>query len=472
MSTDKQGLLERAALRTAIWAERWFPDAFIFAAIGVVIVAIAAMLGGATPAATASAFGEGFWSLIPFTMQMTFVVIGGYVVASSPPAARLIEWMARRPKTGRGAICQVALFSMLAALLNWGFSLIFGGLLVRALARRKDLDMDYRAAAAAAYLGLGAVWAMGLSSSAAQLQANPASIPASLLKITGVIPFAETLFLWQSLVLTLVLIIVSMLIAYFSAPRGERALRAADLGIDVSTVEQPRERAGRPGEWLEYSPLLSILLVALALGWIWQEFASKSAIVAISSLNTYNFLFLMIGLLLHWRPRHFLDAVARAVPSTTGVLIQFPLYGGVAAILTTAKGLDGQTLTHHLSALFVQLASHDTFAWVIGAYSALLGFFVPSGGGKWVIEAPYVMQAANDLQYHLGWSVQIYNAAEALPNLINPFWMLPLLGVLGLKARDIVGFTFLQLAIHLPLVLFLLWALGQTLTYHAPVLPS
>jgi len=159
------------------------------------------------------------------------------------------------------------------------------------------------------------------------------------------------------------------------------------------------------------------------------------------------------------------------VPSTTGVLIQFPLYGGIAAILTTAKGSDGHTVAEHLTTLFVSLASTDTYALVIGAYSAILGFFVPSGGGKWLIEAPYVMQAANDLHYHLGWAVQIYNAAEALPNLINPFWMLPLLGVLGLKARDIVGFTFLQLLVHVPLVLLLLWLFGSTLAYHAPVMP-
>ena len=109
---------------------------------------------------------------------------------------------------------------------------------------------------------------------------------------------------------------------------------------------------------------------------------------------------------------------------------------------------------------------------MIGIYSAILGFFVPSGGGKWIIEAPYVMQAAIDLKVHLGWAVTVYNAAEALPNLINPFWMLPLLGVLGLKARDIVGFTFLQLIVHVPLVLFLLWIFGTTFAYHPPVLPA
>jgi short-chain fatty acids transporter len=90
---------------------------------------------------------------------------------------------------------------------------------------------------------------------------------------------------------------------------------------------------------------------------------------------------------------------------------------------------------------------------------------VESGGGKWIIEAPYVMQAANDLKVHLGWAVQVYTAADALPNLINPFWMLPLLGVLGLKPRDIVGFTFLQFIVHVPVVLFLLWFFAGTLIY-------
>ena len=106
------------------------------------------------------------------------------------------------PRTGRGAVCWVAVISMLLSLLHWGLSMILGSLLVRALARREELNMDYRAAGAAAYLGLGSVWAMGLSSSAAQLQANPASMPPALLAITGVIPFSETIFLWQSIALT------------------------------------------------------------------------------------------------------------------------------------------------------------------------------------------------------------------------------------------------------------------------------
>jgi short-chain fatty acids transporter len=467
--------LASVALRISNWAERWFPDAYIFAALGVVVVALAALAIGAGPTATAVAFGDGFWSLIPFTMQMVFIVVGGYVVASSPPVARLIDALAALPKTPRGAIAFVAVVSMLASLINWGFSLVFAGLLVRALARRANFAMDYRAAGAAAYLGLGASWAMGLSSSAAQLQANPASIPKTLLPITGVIPFTETIFLWQSALLTAILIVVSTLIAWWSAPPASAAQGAAvftDIEKDNKSIEVQNSSSRSPSEWLENSPLLTILIALLAAGWVIHEFATKTWYLAISNLNTYNFLFVMAGLLLHWRPRSFLDAVKRAVPSTTGVLIQFPLYGGIATILTVAKGTDGQTVAEKLSHLFVALASHDTYALVIGAYSAILGFFVPSGGGKWLIEAPYVMQAANDLHYHLGWAVQIYNAAEALPNLINPFFMLPLLGVLGLKARELIGFTVIQFIVHLPLVLFLLWLLGATLGYHPPTIQS
>jgi short-chain fatty acids transporter len=68
--------------------------------------------------------------------------------------------------------------------------------------------------------------------------------------------------------------------------------------------------------------------------------------------------------------------------------------------------------------------------------------------------------------------VQVYNTAEALPNLINPFWMLPLLGILGLKARDLVGYGLLQLLVLAPVVLFLMWFLARTFTYPPPGLPS
>jgi short-chain fatty acids transporter len=464
--------LSAIAHRCCAWTERWFPDAFAFAVIAVAIVSLGALGIGVTPLQIVRSFGTGFWSLIPFTMQMTFIIIGGYVVADSPPITRLVRRLAAWPRTGRGAIALVAFVSIATSLVHWGLSIVLASLLARAMGQRSDIRIDYRAAGAAACLGVGSVWALGLSSSAAQLQANRGSMPSALLAVTGVIPFGETIFLWQSVLMAGILALVSVCVAWRSAPDDEHARTAQDLGVELPAGARTLPTRSRPGEWLEFNPLPTLFIVLLGAGWLANEFWTMGALATISNLNTYNFAFLMTGLLLQWRPRHFIDSVSRSVPSVSGVLVQFPFIGSIAAILTTSSNTAGGSLADLLGRSVTHIASHATFAPIIGAYSALLGLFVPSGGGKWIVEAPYVMKAANTLQYHLGWTVQIYNAGEALPNLINPFWMLPMLGILGLRARDLIGFTFVQFMISLPLVLGLLWLLGATLTYHLPAFPS
>ena len=170
--------------------------------------------------------------------------------------------------------------------------------------------------------------------------------------------------------------------------------------------------------------------------------------IAISNLNTYNFAFIMAGLLPYWRPKRFLVSVAQSVPATGGVLIQFPFYGAIAAILTQAKNSAGLSVSDQIADVLCEHIDAESVSAGDRRVLNVMGFFIPSGGGKWLLEAPYVMQYANDLQVHLGWAADLQRG-EALPNLINLFWMLPLLGVLGLRARDIVGFTFLQLLVHL-----------------------
>jgi short-chain fatty acids transporter len=102
---------------------------------------------------------------------------------------------------------------------------------------------------------------------------------------------------------------------------------------------------------------------------------------------------------------------------------------------------------------------------VVAVYSLLLGVFVPSGGSKLVIEAPYVMTAAHALKVHLGWVVDAYGLGEALANLVQPFYMLPVLNLLGLSARDVMGYTLVVFLTLVPLVLALLLLLGRTLPY-------
>ncbi|MDV7353024.1 TIGR00366 family protein [Rhodococcus oxybenzonivorans] len=470
--TSSERGLARVAQSLATWTEKWFPDAYVFALAGVVLVAVAALANGSSPHAVVDAFGDGFWDLTAFTLQMAMVVLTGYVVATSPPVARLIDRLATVPRTASSAVSVVAFLSMSVSFLNWGLSLVFGGLLARAIARRTDLRVDYRALGAAAFMGLGAVWALGMSSSAAQLQATATSLPPALLQITGVLDFGDTIFTWQSLLMCAIITALTVAIAHFSAPRGAAIKTAEELDVDVD--DQPAEVAprSRPGEWLEYSRILPVLAALMTLGWLVSQLVTKPVLTVVSSLNGYLLVFLMLGLVLHGTPRKFLQAVNLAVPATAGILVQFPLYAAMAAILTEAEGNGGLTISEHLAEFFTNIGGGGSFAVVIALYTVVLGVFVPSGGGKWLVEAPYVMQAATDVQMNLGWTVQIYNVAEALPNLVNPFFMLPLLAVLKLRARDLVGFTFLQFMFHLPVVLLLVWLLGMTFDYVPPVIPT
>jgi short-chain fatty acids transporter len=463
--------LARVAQSLASWTAKWFPDAYVVALAGVVLVAVAALANGSSPQTVVNAFGDGFWDLTAFTLQMAMVVLTGYVVAVSPPVATLIDRLAAVPQTARSAVSFVAFLSMSVSFLNWGLSLVFGGLLARAIARRTDLRVDYRALGAAAFMGLGAVWALGMSSSAAQLQATAKSLPPELLKITGVLDFGTTIFTWQSLLMCAIIIALTVVIAHYSAPRGAAIVTAEDLDVDLDEQNDEVAPRSRPGEWLEYSRILPVLVGLMTLGWLISQLLTKPVLSVVSSLNGYLLVFLILGLVLHGTPRKFLQAVAKAVPATGGILVQFPLYAAMAAILTKAKGHGGQTVSDQLAELFTHVGG-GAFAIVIALYTVVLGVFVPSGGGKWLVEAPYVMQSATDVQMNLGWTVQIYNVAEALPNLINPFFMLPLLAVLGLRARDLVGFTFLQFIFHLPVVLVLVWLFGMTFDFVPPVVPA
>jgi short-chain fatty acids transporter len=465
-----EGALARLAARLTAWAERVIPDAFIFALLATFLVVGAAMLTSDVKAGDiVKIWGDGFWELLGFTLQMAMIIITGYVVATAPVVYRMIAALARLPRTPRGAIATVALFSMVASWFNWGFSLIFGAMLAKEIARTRD-DVDYRALCAGTFMGLGSVWAQGLSGSAALQMATPTALPPAIRSIVaaggtvpdGVIGLEHTIFLWQSLVSVAVEIPIVTAICYFAAPVGARARTAAQLGIALGSAPgsepEPAQRV-TPGEWLERSRLLSIAFVLLAGAYFVRYFADASSVLAALNFNTINLFFLTLGVLAHGTPARLMRAVKEATPGVWAVILQYPFYAGVAAVISKTH------LNQAIADWFVSISSRETFPALIATYSALLGIFVPSGGSKWVIEAPYVMQAAHDLKVHLGWMVAVYDLGEAVANLVQPFWMLPVLALLGLRARDIMGHTFLVFLVLAPVVLILVTVLGATLPY-------
>jgi len=477
--TEQPGRVARAALALTDWSERWLPDAFIFALLATVLVIGAALAATpATPLQVVDAWGRGFWELIPFTLQMALIIITGHVLATSPPIGRVIRFLASLPRSPRGAVALVTFVTLAASWFNWGFSLVFGAVLAIEVARRVE-GVDYRALAASSVLGLGSIWAQGLSGSAALQMATPGALQPQIRDIVahgglvpgGIIPFRHTIFLWQSLASVAVEMVFVTAVMWLATPPATRARTARDLGIDLGRGKTPgsdgvpvARSVGQiarptPGQWLEHSPILTWFVVALGGTYLARYFIDAPEPLNAINLNIINLSFLMLGFILHGTPARLMQAVQNATPAVWGVILQFPFYAGIAGIITTTH------LSEQVANLFVRVSTPPSFPALVAIYSAVLGVFVPSGGSKWVIEAPYVMEAAHTLKVHLGWVVAAYDLGEALANLVQPFWMLPVLGLFKLGARDVMGYTIVVFLALTPVVIVLVTLLGMTLDY-------
>jgi short-chain fatty acids transporter len=407
------------------------------------------------------------------------IIMTGHVLASSAPMQRVIRAIAGWPRSPKSAVALVTFFALVTSWFNWGFSLIFSAMLALEVARRVS-GVDYRALAAASVLGLGSIWAQGLSGSAALQMATPGALQPQIRDIVahggvipgGIISFRHTIFLWQSLVSVPIEIAVVTAVMWFATPPAGSGLPAPNASTDnpgsraaVTRGDDPVVQGASgplpnvPGQWLEQSPILTWLVVGLGGWYLWRYFAAANEPLNALNLNILNLGFLLIGFVLHRTPARFMAAFKQATSAVWGILLQFPFYAGIAGIITATR------LNDQLAAGFVRVSSPGTFPPLVAVYSAALGVFVPSGGSKWVIIAPYVMEAAHTLKVHLGWCVSAYDLGEALANLIQPFFMLPILGVFGLSARDLMGYTIVVFLALAPVVIALVWLLGLTLPY-------
>ncbi|MEP6783325.1 MAG: TIGR00366 family protein, partial [Acidobacteriota bacterium] len=311
---DQPGLVARAALRLTAWTERWIPDAFVFALLATILVFIAAMVWTpSSPLQVIDAWGNGFWDLITFTLQMALIIITGHVLATSAPMGKAIRAIASWPTTPRGAVALVAFFAMFTSWFNWGFSLIFSAVLAKEVARRLD-DVDYRALAAASMMGLGSIWAQGLSGSAALQMATAGALQPHVRDIVaanglvpdGIIPFSHTIFLWQSFTSVAIEIAVVVIVLWLATPPANKAKTAAALGIELGTGEPQaasrKPQADSPGAWLEHSPLLNLIIAAFGVIYIVRYFDRAPDPLNAITINILNFAFLIVGVVLHRTP--------------------------------------------------------------------------------------------------------------------------------------------------------------------------
>ncbi|MDM7459415.1 MAG: short-chain fatty acid transporter [Paracoccus sp. (in: a-proteobacteria)] len=431
-------ILSRPATRLM---ERWLPDAFIFVIILTLIAALAAILGqGVGPVELIEFWGNGFWALLSFSMQMLLVLVTGFILASSPPVRRLLGMLAEMTKSRGGAILLVSFVSLAASWINWGFGLVVGAIFAKELARK--IRVDYRLLVAAAYSGF-VIWHGGLSGSIPLTIATPGHFTEAQI---GVIPTSATLFSSWNLLILLAVVIAVPLVNRMMLP-----LKEEEVLVDPEQLREPGPVSASPhstpAEWLETSPLLMVLIGIPGLAWLALHFLGGGTL----NLNVVNFLFLFLGILFHGSPRSLLRALDDGVRGGAGIVIQFPFYAGIMAIMTDSG------LAASLSGWFVSISTAETLPFWSFISAGLVNIFVPSGGGQWAVQAPVMLPAAESLGADVAKVVMGVAWGDAWTNLLQPFWALPMLGIAGLKPRDIMGFCMVHLLVVGVIVGGILW---------------
>ncbi|TKW67859.1 MAG: short-chain fatty acid transporter [Paracoccus denitrificans] len=412
--------------------ERWLPDAFIFVLILTLIAMLAAIgIQGSNPVELIRIWGTGFWELLSFSMQMLLVLVTGYILASSPPVKRALAALAMQAKSGGQAIVMVTLVSLAASWLNWGFGLVVGAIFARELARH--VKVDYRLLVASAYSGF-VIWHGGISGSIPLTVATPGHFTEDQI---GIIPTSDTIFAWWNLLIVAVVVVVLPIANRMMMPTHDDTVLVdpSVLGDDAELPPLPADAT--PAQRLENSRILMYLIGIPGIIWLVLYFAGGGGL----NLNVVNFAFLFVGLTLHGTARSVLAALDDAVKGGAGIVIQFPFYAGIMAIMT------GTGLAATMSEWFVALSSAATLPFWSFISAGIVNIFVPSGGGQWAVQAPIMLPAAEALGADVSKVVMGIAWGDAWTNLLQPFWALPMLGIAGLKARDIMGFCVVLLLI-------------------------
>lgn len=388
----------------------------------------------------------GFFDFLKFAMQMMLILVLGHVLALTRPANKFINSLVKHCTTTARAAFIVTFISVLVAFLNWGLALILGAIFARKVgehASKNKIPINYPLIGAAGYSGL-MVWHGGLSGSAPLKVAEEGH---KFVAQIGLIPFSDTIFSTMNLVCMLLLIILLPLAMYWMGNRVESSLLS--LKEIHKEDHNPANMVITGAERLDYSPILSTLLglVMILIGFYKVLFAplfnGQGFDWSFSFINPNYIIFMLFGfaILLHGSFFKFNQAVSKGIGGSAGIMIQFPFYAGIMGIMI------GSGLVNVFSNVFVELSTATTFPVFTFFSAGLVNIFVPSGGGQWLVQGPILIEASQQLSVPIEKSILALCYGDQITNMLQPFWALPLLGITGLKAKEILPYTVFLLLI-------------------------
>ncbi|MGM0844856.1 MAG: short-chain fatty acid transporter [Bacillota bacterium] len=414
--------------------QRYLPDPFLFVVILTFIVLVLGLIFTDSSVMNMVQFwGDGFWGLLAFSMQMVLVLVTGYVLASSPVFKKGLGFLASKAKSPSQAIIIVTIVSIIASWVNWGFGLVIGALFAKELARRVK-NVDYRLLIASAYSGF-IVWHGGFSGSIPLTIATEGHFSQELI---GIIPTSETIFALFNVAIVLALFIILPILNRLMMPSAGETVTVDPKVLEENVLKTSPSDIETPADRLENSYIVSLLTSIMGIAFLVYYFVYNGFQL---NLNIVNFLFLFLGILFHGTPRRFLESVLNAVKGASGIIIQFPFYAGIMGMMT-ASGLAAV-----MSEGFVSISNNFTFPFFAFISAGIVNFFVPSGGGQWAVQAPVMLEAAQTLGVSTAKTAMAVAWGDAWTNLIQPFWALPALAIAGLKAKDIMGFCTITLVV-------------------------
>ena len=420
---------------------RIIPDAMSTAVLMLALLAVAALATGNPGATVMDAFYRGLWMMLPFTMQMTLILVLSSTLGAAPVFRRLVARLSRIPTTRGGVVALACLVVACLAYLYWGLALALGPLVAIYFAREAEqkgiaIDFPFLLATTTA---AGSVWQYGLSSSAALLMNTPGHF---LEKQTGLMPLSTTVWAPATLIFIAVFFVAVVVAARFLNPsrpevlsRFPDAYRLADpiAVAEAEPVHPATTIAPTMSDRVERSSIPLLLLCVALAAWTYYHFAVKGLGLDLNSLNTA---LLMLALLVHRNVKNFTTALQTSILACWPIVVMYHLYGGVAGLIQFT------TVGASFAGAFAAISTRYTFPFLTALASTIVASFVPSSGGQWVIQGFVTTTAANAVGVSVQRGLLAVGIGDQMGNLITPFWAAIGAGMARIDFRRFIGYQF------------------------------